>query len=35
VPKGYAIFTLNVNDEAALGRYIEAATPTMLDAGEA
>ena len=33
MPKGYAIFTLKVNDEAGLNAYIDAATPTVLDAG--
>jgi uncharacterized protein (DUF1330 family) len=33
VPKGYAIFTLEVRDQARLFEYIEAATPSILEAG--
>jgi uncharacterized protein (DUF1330 family) len=33
MPKGYAIFTLDVRDQARLFEYIEAAMPSILDAG--
>jgi uncharacterized protein (DUF1330 family) len=33
MPKGYAIFTLDVRDQARLFEYIEAATPSILEAG--
>jgi uncharacterized protein (DUF1330 family) len=33
MPKGYAIFTLDVRDEARLFEYIQAATPSVLEAG--
>jgi uncharacterized protein (DUF1330 family) len=33
MPKGYAIFTLDVRDQTRLFEYIEAATPSILEAG--
>ena len=33
MPKGYAVFTLDVRDQARLFEYIEAATPSILEAG--
>ena len=33
MPKGYVTFTLDVRDEARLFEYIQAATPSVLDAG--
>jgi uncharacterized protein (DUF1330 family) len=33
MPKGYATFTLDVRDQARLFEYIEAATPSILEAG--
>ena len=33
MPKGYAVFTLDVHDQARLFEYIEAATPSILEAG--
>lgn len=33
MPKGYAIFTLDVHDEARLFEYIQAATPSVLAVG--
>lgn len=33
MPKGYAIFTENVNDQDAMGAYSQAAIPTVIAAG--
>jgi len=33
MPKGYAIFTEKVNDQEAMGAYVQAAMPTFIAAG--
>lgn len=33
MPKGYVIFTVKVNDQEAMGAYVQAAMPTLFAAG--